>query len=467
MSGPRPRPGRITARVEIGRYVLELGNPAGAAIAENPKGEKQSDTGSLSKALARSAKEHTPPSSKPSEPFKSNIDVKDKLKHALDLFNGLATGDLDAGTVSDEVDDLLGFLQRLDRDEDWREALSVARSLSMLLALLVRWMDLLRSLRLALSVAERLGDDDARAWALHELGTLHVLAGKHADADRLLGAAHDIRERTGDRPGQAATDRNLQTLCKTLRAELPKGWIARHARILASLLALSLLLVGGVAGAAIHGSDRVTPSISIAVSPGSPGVDERVAFHVISNSTADPYIWWFGDGRSSVAARPRHRYRQPGRYRVMVAVIDGSGAIVGSASQLVLVSRQPPPPTTKTTSTKLSTKPALLPSEITAACPSDPVILGAAVKVAGAVTPPPTPGATVTVSYTTPSGTAQSQTLPTGAEGEYTSFTSAAEPGQWSVSVSWPGDTSYAPATSEGCSFEVLSREEAYTRSVK
>src|SRR5207249_2286139 len=97
------------------------------------------------------------------------------------LFNEVADGRLSVADVKDEVDVLLGLLGRLDREGRWREVLALARALSGLLGLIRRWLELVRSLRTALSAAEKLGALDAKGWAEHELGSLH-LAGANAAA---------------------------------------------------------------------------------------------------------------------------------------------------------------------------------------------------------------------------------------------------------------------------------------------
>ncbi len=101
----------------------------------------------------------------------------------------------------------------------------MARALATLLMLLKRWADLLRTLRSALRAAEQLDDQEAIAWAKHELGTLRLAAGDLEGADRDLCQAREIRERIGDRRGLAATERNMAVLCKRLRAMLhEKSW---------------------------------------------------------------------------------------------------------------------------------------------------------------------------------------------------------------------------------------------------
>ncbi len=249
----------------VGPYVLVPGDPAGAVIApatgQAVAGENEQRA--LAKAIAQARREREPALTDVAsleDDIGDASQVLGKMERAAGLVTEVVQGRLDPASISDEVDVLLGLLARLDRDERWGEALRVARCLATLLALLGRWVELLRSLRVALSAAEQLGDAGGEAWALHELGTLHLAAEKHAEADRLLGRAHDLRERAGDRHGLATTDRNLQILCRTLRAQIddwPRWDLLK--RILrrpvpALVFAVLLLVVGGVAGAVVRGA---------------------------------------------------------------------------------------------------------------------------------------------------------------------------------------------------------------------
>jgi Fibronectin type III domain len=247
-------------RVAVGSYELVVGDSAGTAIAP-AAGEPGSRP--LARAIARSGGAHsTPRTGVESLEGAEDAAAKaaSKAEVALSLFTQIAEGRLDPASISDEcIDDLFGALGRFDRDGHRQEVLRLARSLVMLLLLLRRWAELLRSLWVALGAAERLGDEGAKAWALHELGTLHLAADKHADADYLLGQAHDLRERIGDRRGLTITDRNLQVLCRAVRAQLPRSRFQRALaqiprRPAAALLLGALALAGaGVAGAVIRG----------------------------------------------------------------------------------------------------------------------------------------------------------------------------------------------------------------------
>jgi hypothetical protein len=146
----------------------------------------------------------------------------------------------------------------------------MARSLATLLALLGRWLELLKSLKVALSAAEQLGDVSGQAWALHEVGTLHLAAGERAEAERLLSQARAMREQIGDRHGLAMTDRNLQFLCRDLRAlihcDAHRSVLERILRkpIAALAVGAAMLLAGGVAGAFIGGAGGTAATVTVA-----------------------------------------------------------------------------------------------------------------------------------------------------------------------------------------------------------
>jgi beta-lactam-binding protein with PASTA domain len=183
--------------------------------------------------------------------------------------------------VNDEIDTLLAVLQRRDRDGRFEEQLRLTRALSRLLAVALRWLDLLRSLRQLLAAAERHGDANAKAWALHELGTLHLAAGNIARADQALGEARELRKELGDSRGLAATDRNLQVLCQALRQLMREGRLVERRGIRKSLPApvavlatILVLAIGGataaIAGGLLGGSSHQSSPTAISPTPISP-----------------------------------------------------------------------------------------------------------------------------------------------------------------------------------------------------
>jgi hypothetical protein len=228
--------GSSTRTVAVGRYILDVGAPPGTSISL-PTEPREADSRPLARALkqggADTKKKKKADVGSVADAVGDASELTAKAERAVALFNGVAEGRvLDPKQLSGEIDALLGVLERLDREGRWEEALRMARALSGLLALLMRWVELVRSLNVALHAAQRLGDWPAVAWAKHELGTLRLAVDDVSSAERELGEAREIRQRVGDRRGLAATDRNLQVLCRRLRQLVRDGRLPPRGRAL-------------------------------------------------------------------------------------------------------------------------------------------------------------------------------------------------------------------------------------------
>ena len=169
-----------------------------------------------------------------------------KAERALTLFAGLAQGTLDAKTVNAEVDQLLGWLRRLDHEGRYEDAIRLARALSGLLALTLRFAALVEALRIALRAAEALADSKATAWVLHELGSFGIGA-QDAQAAEHLGEARRIREQIGDHQGLAATDHNLEQLS----ARSSSWWNSDRPGLRRMILVTTGVLVLAIGGGAM------------------------------------------------------------------------------------------------------------------------------------------------------------------------------------------------------------------------
>lgn len=262
-------PGPATARCLIGRYYLDIGRPSGTLISltDGPR----VDSRQLAQAIAKTEQDERQNRQDRRAAAPDTVEaateeasaVTAKVERAVELFTELAEGRTDPKALSDEVSALMDLLQRLDRDHRWDDALRVARALAGLLALMMRWIELLRSLRIALRAAEQLGDSDAAAWALHELGTVHLAAEKLLSAEQLLDRARELRLQLGDRRALAATDHNLQCLCQLMRQLMREGRLVQRKGLFERLgqrptmvLIAGALLLGaaGVASAIVVGS---------------------------------------------------------------------------------------------------------------------------------------------------------------------------------------------------------------------
>jgi PKD repeat protein len=277
-----------------------------------------------------------------------------KIEHAVALVKEVASGDLGLQSLGDEADTLFGLLQRLSRAKRWEDALRVARCLAVVAALIGRWIELLRSLRIALHAAEELGDPLGEAWVLHELGTLHLVAGRHADANHQLDRAREIRQRHGSRD-IAATNANLQALCQTLRRLAPRRPIERmldqlvRRPALALIVATTLLGVGGAGGAVLanqsgsgEGGSFHQAKVAFSFVPSTPHVGQDIVFSASATDAHDPatsYTWQWGDGDPATERVQRHEYRAAGTYKVILTVRDAHDRVIGTSAQSVIIQR--------------------------------------------------------------------------------------------------------------------------------
>jgi len=186
---------RLSAAVRVGGYALEVGTDS-ASFARFESEAENENAQALGAALAEE------PDGKPTfvgevEEFNQSAEaVTGRVEKANALFRAAAEGRLlERDMLMGEIDGLLGLLDRLDRDGRFEEQLRLARALHGLLAVSFRWLDLIRSLRSVLASAQIAGDEAGQAWALHELGSLHLSAGDPEKAAQYLEKALRIQER--------------------------------------------------------------------------------------------------------------------------------------------------------------------------------------------------------------------------------------------------------------------------------
>jgi Divergent InlB B-repeat domain len=274
-SASAPDPRWITKIVEVGEFRLEIGAPTGMAISLAPEpvaqDEKRADLSAALTQEDRDDRDRHGAIEKVDEASQKSDDITTQVERADSLWTGLATGRLGVSAVNNEIDTLLAVLQRLDRAGHFDDQLRLARALSRVLAVALRWIDLLRSLRALLAAAKHRRNAHAKAWALHELGTLRLAAGDLVRADDALTEASELRKALGDARGLAATERNLSVLCRTLRRRVRDGrlvdrteagrrqrawWpirgVVRRTALLVIGIICLLLVLGGVVLAATH-----------------------------------------------------------------------------------------------------------------------------------------------------------------------------------------------------------------------
>ncbi len=357
-----------TGVLTLGRYALEVGAPSGTAVSLSTAPE--GDARPLERALDHEAAGTDPEDSGAAlgAAVGEASEVTAKAERALKLFRAQAEGKvLDPSELSGEVDALVTLLERLDREGRWREALGLARSLSALLALLMRWQELVRSLGIALQAADKLGDLSALAWAKHELGSLHLVAENHPRAEQRLEEARELRRQLGDLRGLAATDRNLQVLCRRLRELLrdrrlverggtwPRGW---RRRILLATGAAVLLAAGGVAGAVAGGGGDGGNGAPPEVAGGAPTIGIRVPAQGARYRTGSRVVADYGCSaaksgaplRSCTGSVPdgRRLDTSPGRHTFAVTATGADGQQTTKRLSYG-VSRSPSPDTIKPT----------------------------------------------------------------------------------------------------------------------
>jgi uncharacterized protein DUF5979 len=278
--------------VRIGGYSLEVGTPAGSFARFEP--EKESEN---ARALAAALEE---PEERPIaaiEKFEASAqEVTGRIEEAEGLLRAAAEGQLlDPAKLTGEVDSLLDLLGRLDKSGRFEEELALMRSLNGLLALSLRWLELVRSLRSLLASAEAVGHKAGQAWAHHELGSLHLCAGNGEQAARHLDEALRIEEQLGDLAGRCVTRHNLDAARRQLA-----GPLARPPRRLVLLALLAALFVGlGAGGASLaygirdgdDGGSGGRTSVAFTVDqdfePDSPRVSVSVSVRCTEGGTPD------------------------------------------------------------------------------------------------------------------------------------------------------------------------------------
>ncbi len=91
---------------------------------------------------------------------------------------------------------------------------------------------------------------------------------------------------------------------------------------------------------------NVPPAGSFTYAPANPTTANRVSFTDTSTDLDGTIVsrrWVFGDGATSTAQNPTHRYRRTGTYTVSLTVTDNDGA-TGTGSQQITVTPPNRPP---------------------------------------------------------------------------------------------------------------------------
>ena len=243
---PPVTPVAAAASIRIGGYSLEVGTRGGSFARFEP--EQESEHAAELEAALDEKPDGRAAAGTAIEEFEASAEaVTGRIEEAEGLLRAAAEGKLlDPAKLSREVDSLLELLRRLDKSGRFEEELALMRSLNGLLALSMRWLELVRSLRSLLSSADAAGHNAARAFAHHELGSLHLCVGQAEAARQHLDEALRVEEQMGDLAGRCATRHNLDAARREL-AGRPGG--ARSPRRLLRRAVLAAVFIGLAAGA--------------------------------------------------------------------------------------------------------------------------------------------------------------------------------------------------------------------------
>ena len=297
---------RPTGRMQIGRFVFEVGAPEGtrADLATVPAGV---DPGELALALSQPAPTEVIGAAAPSPA--EGESVTREVERALELFTATAQGRIDRSAALSEADALFAALERHSREGRYPDALRLAHALAPPLALLFRWVPLVQALHIALNSAAALGDAAGVGWARHELGTFSLGAEDAKAATGQLEQAKKIRHELRDEPGLQVTEHNLATARNAFGGS---GW--SKPLIVAAIIGGVLLLAAVGAGIAIllnNGSDNtavdtVGPTVSFDSTPDDPSQERSASFEFSADEDVDRYECSLDGGAFEGCSSPRN-----------------------------------------------------------------------------------------------------------------------------------------------------------------
>ncbi|MBA2537394.1 MAG: hypothetical protein H0V20_08200 [Actinobacteria bacterium] len=321
----------MTARVQVGRFVLEIGAPAGtrAVLATETTG---ADPAEVAVALSQPGPPETLVAAE--EALDGAASVTGRVERALELFTAVAQGRVDRKIVLQEVDVLLGVLERLDREGRYGDVFRLARALTGLLALLMRWVALVQAVRLALKAAQALGDGAGQAWARHELGTLSLGAEDAAAANGDLEQALRLRRELGDEAGAKVTQHNLAVLKQAFGPQQNGSSWSRPA-VVAAVVAGGLLLGAAGVGVAMlirdgdapPAVDTVGPVVGFEEAPEDPTEERSASFAFSADEEVQAFECRLDGGPFEECSNP-HNAAGPlafGEHVFAVRAIDFAG----------------------------------------------------------------------------------------------------------------------------------------------
>ena len=296
---------RVTGRIQIGRFVFELGAPEGtrADVATVPAGADPREL-----ALALDQPVPTEVMGAPEQALADAESVTGKVEQALELFTACAQGRIDRGVALKQADALMSALERLDREGRYADCIRLGRALASTLALLMRWVALVQALRIALKAAAALGDTAGVGWARHELGTFSMGAEDAKAATAQLEQARKIRRQVRDDDGLQVTEHNLATARSAFGGS---GW---SKPMIAAAIIAGVLLLGAVgAGIAIvasddndGGADTTGPAVSFDQTPEDPTEERSASFEFSADEDVDRFQCSLDGGAFEECSSPRN-----------------------------------------------------------------------------------------------------------------------------------------------------------------
>jgi hypothetical protein len=259
------------APVRVGAYTLETEASAESFARFEPESEDE-NARALGAALASGPDEDA--LMEELEGLEDTAEaVTRRIERADEIVRAAADGQLlEADHLTGEVDLLLALFRRLDRQGRFEEELRLARALNRLLALVLRWLELVRMLRMTLRSAQASNQLSGQAWALHELGTLHLCAGDPETAAQQLGEASRLEQSLGASAGTCATRHNLDAARRDVAFRAGAiGWRRRLLRLAGLTAVLAVLGAGGTAIARALGDGHHGATTGAASGPTSTG----------------------------------------------------------------------------------------------------------------------------------------------------------------------------------------------------
>jgi hypothetical protein len=325
-------PVSLTGRIQLGRFVLEVGGPHGtrAVLATEAVGADPAEA-----AVALSQPPPPEGLAAAEQTIEEAASVTGRVERALELFTAVAQGRIDQGTALREVDALIGVLERLDREGRHADAFRLARALTGLLALLLRWVALVQAIRIALNAARALADTAGEAWARHELGTLSLGAEDAQAANRELEQALRLRKSIGDDAGADVTRQNLRVLEQAFGPQGGRGGDSRWSKpVVAAAVVAGVVLLGavGVGVAMLMRDDAPTvdteaPEVSFDETPGDPTEERSATFEFSADEEVQTFECRLDDGQFEDCSSP-HNVPGPlalGEHALAVRATDFAG----------------------------------------------------------------------------------------------------------------------------------------------